>query len=202
MPSLCQRDSEPGPLMVTVTQRPPGCIKVSSLACSPVLLYAAGCGCCFQTEVQVAKCICIQVLLLLLLLQAAAAQAFCCCCSDRLPLLLLRGWAWQHAEMHWPLIGGHLLLLQVLLHAAASASGISVTSVARRRAAHVGPANHSQDCMPGRAPAALTVTRRSQCLNLKIQVVLLLRLLLLVPAAACSMHLHSAHSAQSRLCGH
>ena len=188
MPSLCQRDSEPGPLMVTVTQRPPGCIKVSSLACSPVLLYAAGCGCCFQTEVQVAKCICIQVLLLLLLQAAAAAQAFCCCCSDRLPLLLLRGWAWQHAEMHWPprLIGGHLLL-QVLLHAAASASGISVTSVARRRAAHVGPANHSQDCMPGRAPAALTVTRRSQCLNLKIQVVLLLRLLLLVAAAACSM---------------
>ena len=56
--------------------------------------------------------------------------------------------------------------------------------------------------VPGRAPAALTVTRRPQCLNLKIQVVLLLRLLLLFAAAACSMHLHSAHSAQSLLCGH
>ncbi len=57
--------------------------------------------------------------------------------------------------------------------------------------------------VPGRAPAALTVTRRSQCSNLKIQVVLLLRLpgLLLFAAAACSMHLHSAHSAQSLLDG-
>ena len=140
-------------------------------------------------------CSCCFCKLLLLRLSAAAALTGCrCCCSEAGPGSMLR--------CTGPLIGGHLLLLQVLLHAAASASGISVTSVARRRAAHVGPANHSQDCMPGRAPAALTVTRRSQCLNLKIQVVLLLRLLLLVPAAACSMHLHSAHSAQSRLCGH
>ena len=120
-------------------------------------------------------CCCFCKLLLLLRLSAAAALTGCrCCCSEAGPGSMLR--------CTGPLIGGHLLLLQVLLHAAASASGISVTSVARRRAAHVGPANHSQDCMPGRAPAALTVTRRSQCLNLKIQVVLLLRLR---PAAGC-----------------
>ena len=188
--------------MVTVTQRPPGCIKVSSLACSPVLLYAASCGCCFQTEVQVAECICIQVLLLLLL-QAAAAQAFCCCCSDRLPLLLLRGWAWPLSMLRCTGRSSEgiccfkfcCMLQPLLLESQLPQSPAGLQLMLDLLIIYT-------TAVPGRAQAALTVTRRPQCLNLKIQVVLLLRLLLLrFAAAACSMHLHSAHSAQSLLCG-